>query len=112
MLLTDLLVSQVPAPYREAVRFCLEQSRIQEKPGRKRDPRDKHGATPGLAKKCDAYEKYWNLLDAKVTEAEAAREARAIYGKFTDESWLKLITSRDERANDVLRKRGTLRTKR
>lgn len=95
---------------REQLAFYIEQSRIQEKPGRKPQPRDKYGATPREAQLCASYETYHGLIESGVSSKEAEAEARRSC-EMTDEQFLELVRSGNSRINPYLRKRKTLRSK-
>ncbi|WOH59458.1 hypothetical protein [Bradyrhizobium sp. BWC-3-1] len=95
----------------ERLAYRLELTPIRKKSGRKETPRDGCGATPYIAKLCDMYERYYDLIGANVPANQAEAEARRIY-VVSDEQWLKLIRNGNTRAVAVLRKRGALRSKR
>ncbi|MBR0717861.1 hypothetical protein [Bradyrhizobium liaoningense] len=100
----------IPSYALERFVYRIEQTPIRKKPGRKLQPRDAHGATPRDAQLCASYETYHDLIDSGTSDKEAEAEARRSC-KMSDEQFLELIRGGNSRVTPILRKRGTLRSK-
>lgn len=88
----------------------IEETPMRAKPGRKLAPRNADGATPREAQLCASYETYHALIESGAPDKAAAAEARRSCA-MSDDKFLELIRGGNSRVTPILRKRGTLRSK-
>jgi hypothetical protein len=109
LLKTVIRESELPPIVKERLEHRIDQTPMR-KLGRKLAPRDAYDATPRIAQLCTSYETYHRLIESGASDREAETEARRLC-EMSDEKFLELIRGGNSRVNPILRKKGTLRSR-